>query len=275
MVLHPIFNIHQGGVCLRVSLNNKVVFITGASSGIGALVARQLSERGAIPILTARSYDLLLEMSASIKGEHAIYKMDVTSDEQVREVVSQVHQRYGRIDVLLNNAGYGEFIPFIDTSIQHFEQMMDVNYMGTVRCTKAILPHMLQAGQGHIVNIASIAGKLATAKSTGYSATKHAVLGFTNALRLELRNTGVHISAVNPGPIDTPFFQRADPEGAYVRNIRWFMMTPDKVSKTIISVVERRTREKDLPLTAAIGVRLVQMFPRIGDALFGRLLNKK
>lgn len=260
---------------MRVALKNKVVLITGASSGIGALVAQKLAVRGAIPILTARSRDKMLELSASITGEHAVYEMDVTSEEQVRDVISQVQLRYGKIDVLLNNAGFGEFLPFKTAPLNHFEQMMDVNYMGTVRCTQAVLPFMIQSGSGHIVNIASIAGKIATAKSTGYTATKHAVLGFTNALRLEIRGTGVMISAVNPGPIDTPFFQRADPEGTYVSNIRWFMMSPDKVANVIVSVIERRKAEKDLPVMAAIGVRFVQLFPRITDALFGRFMNKK
>jgi short-subunit dehydrogenase len=260
---------------LRVKLPGKIVLITGASSGIGALVAQMLAEQGAIPVLTARSKDKMLELSASIHGEHAVYEMDVTSEVQVREVVSQVQARYGKIDVLLNNAGFGEFVSFVDASLDHFQQMMDVNYMGTVRCTHAVLPHMIQIRNGHIVNVASIAGKLATAKSTGYSATKHAVLGLTNALRQELRGTGVTVSALNPGPIDTPFFNRADPEGTYVRNIRWFMMSPDKVARAILSVIERRIPELDLPWTASAGVKIMQLFPRMSQGLFGRLMNKK
>ncbi|QMV44907.1 SDR family NAD(P)-dependent oxidoreductase [Cohnella cholangitidis] len=260
---------------MRVALQNKVVLITGASSGIGALVAKLLAERGAIPVLTARSREKMLELAASIRGEHAVYEMDVTSDEQVEQVVSQVLARYGKIDVLLNNAGYGEFIPFTETRIDDFSDMMDVNFLGTVRCARAVLPSMLQAGQGHIVNVASMAGKMATAKSTAYSATKHAVLGFTNALRQELLGSGVRVSAVNPGPIDTPFFDRADPEGNYVRNIKWFMMSPDKVAGAIVSVIERRKPELDLPWTASVGVKFMQAFPRIGNALFGRLMNKK
>jgi short-subunit dehydrogenase len=260
---------------LRVALQNKVVLITGASSGIGALVARLLAERGAIPILTARSLGKMLELSASIRSEHAVYEMDVTSEEQVDQVVSEVLSRYGKIDVLLNNAGFGEFVPFAEASLAHFQEMMDVNYMGTVRCTHAVLPAMIKAGQGHIVNVASIAGKLATAKSTGYSATKHAVLGLTNALRQELRGSGVAVSAVNPGPIDTPFFDRADPQGTYITNVRWFMMSPDKVARAIVSVIERRTPELDLPWTASVGVRIMQLFPRLSEALFGRFMNKK
>src|SRR5690606_14399525 len=135
------------------------------------------------------------------------------------------------------NAGFGIFETFRDAPLDHFEAMMDTNYMGTVRCTKAVLPSFLARGAGHIVNVASIAGKLGTPKSTGYTATKHAVLGFTNALRLELRGTGVTVSAVNPGPIDTPFFEIADPDGGYVRNVRWFMLKPEKVAARIVKVI--------------------------------------
>lgn len=260
---------------MREELFGKVVLITGASSGIGARVAELLLERGAIPVLTARSMDKMRQWSASRSGEHGVYEMDVQSDSQVAEVIGQVLARYGRIDVLLNNAGFGEFMLVEDASMAHFQEMMDVNYLGTVRCTRAALPAMLQAGRGHIVNVASMAGKMASAKSAGYSATKHALLGFTNALRQELRGRGVAVSAVNPGPIDTPFFERADPEGRYVRNIRWFMMSPDKVARAIVSVLETRRAELDMPWTAAVGTKFMQLFPRIGNALFGKLMNRK
>ncbi|MFD0675121.1 SDR family NAD(P)-dependent oxidoreductase [Cohnella sp. GCM10027633] len=258
-----------------VSLNGRVVLITGASSGIGALTAKLLAERGAIPVLTARSRERLSRSSEQIRSEHAVYEMDVRSEEQVADVVSAVHARYGKIDILLNNAGYGEFLSFLDAPLAHFEEMMDVNYMGTVRCSHAVLPLMLQAGGGHIVNVASMAGKMATAKSTGYAATKHAVLGFTNALRSELRGSGVFVSAINPGPIDTPFFERADPSGQYVRNVGKFILSPERVAEAIVYVMERRKRELDLPWAAGAGAKFASVFPRAADKLFGKFLNKK
>lgn len=260
---------------MRIDMRGKIVLITGASSGIGAKAAALLAERGAIPVLTARSADKMARLAGNIRGQSAVYEMDVRSDEQVRGTVEQVVERFGRIDVLLNNAGYGEFVSFGEAPIGHFRDMMDVNYLGVVRCTLAVLPHMKKAGTGHVVNVASMAGKLATAKSTAYSATKHAVLGFTNALRQELKGSGIAVSAVNPGPIDTPFFERADPDGQYVRNVRWFMMSPDKVARSIVTVIETRRAELDLPWTAAAGTKFMQLFPRIGDALFGKLTNRK
>jgi short-subunit dehydrogenase len=256
--------------------DQKIAVITGASSGIGALMAQRLSELGAIPVLMARSEDKLSQVAASLKGKpHGIYRLDVTSTEQVMHTIQQVLERFGRIDILINNAGYGVFESFIEASLDEIENMMDVNYMGTVRCTKAVLPHMLKERSGHIVNVASMAGKIGSAKSTGYSATKHAVLGFTNSLRQELTGSGVYLTAINPGPIDTPFFDKADPTGNYVKNIQWFMLKPAQVVDKVIKAVERRIPEIDMPFTAGLGVKLFQLFPRAFDKVAGRLLNKK
>jgi uncharacterized protein len=256
-------------------LKDKRVWITGAGSGIGAEVARQLAQRGAIPILTGRNEAKLRAAADSIGGRSAVYSLDVTNNEQVKEVAGRIIEDHGGIDVLLNNAGFGMFERFEDAPLDHFEAMMDTNYMGIVRCTQAVLPHLRKRGTGQIVNVASIAGKLGTPKSTGYSASKHAVLGLTNALRMELKGTGIAVSAVNPGPIDTPFFDKADPGGNYVKNVRWFMMTPERVAREIVKVIDKRKMEVDLPFTAAFGVRLVQLFPTAANKLAGRLFDRK
>ncbi|CAG7647574.1 SDR family NAD(P)-dependent oxidoreductase [Paenibacillus allorhizosphaerae] len=258
-----------------MSFEGKIAVITGASSGIGALMAQMLAARGAIPILMARSERKLAEVAGTIKGTHDVYVLDVTSADQVAQTMEKVIAGHGRIDILINNAGYGVFEPFVTASLDEFEQMMDVNYMGTVRCTKAVLPHMLKRGSGHIVNIASMAGKIGSAKSSGYSATKHAVLGMTNCLRQELVGTGVHLSAVNPGPIDTPFFDKADPSGNYVKNVKWFMLKPERVAAQVLAAIERRIPEVNTPLMAASGVKLYQLFPRLFDRIAYKLLNKK
>lgn len=226
-------------------------------------------------MLMARSTDKLEAVAASLQGPCGVYRLDVTSTGQVMQTMEQVIEQYGRIDMLINNAGYGIFERFVDAPLEQFEDMMNVNYMGTVRCTKAVLPYMLKAGGGHIVNIASMAGKIGSAKSSGYSATKHAVLGFTNCLRQELVGTGVYLSAINPGPIDTPFFDKADPTGNYVNNVRWFMLKPDKVADRVLHAIERRIPEIDMPLMAGVGVKLFQLFPRAFDKVAYKVLNKK
>lgn len=256
-------------------LQGKVIAITGASSGIGALLAQQVAKHGAIPILLARSISALTDVSSRIDHEHDYHQMDVTSTKQVSTTIEQIMAKHGRIDIWVNNAGYGSFQNVADMPLSLFHDMMDVNYLGTVRCTKAVLPHMLHHRHGHIINIASMAGKIGTAKGAGYSATKHAVLGFTNCLRQELIGTGVRISAVNPGPIDTPFFDLADPDGHYVKNIDWLMLQPEQVVKTIVKMMHTRRAEKDTPWIGGLGIKLYQLAPRFIDRFAAKMLNKK
>lgn len=257
-------------------LRNKVVFITGASSGIGALMARTFAQRGAIPILTARSQDKLQRISESIQGQHQYYPLDVTSDTDVNRVVTEVIREYGGVDILINNAGFGLFDRFENLSMDQFKQMMEVNYFGIVRCIKAIVPHMKKRNSGHIINIASMAGKVGTPKSTAYSATKHAVLGFTDSLRHELARTGISVTVINPGPIHTPFFDKADPDGQYLKNLpSWFVLKPEKVVKEVVRAAETKKPEINLPWMAAAYIKLVAILPGLGRGITGTILNRK
>ncbi len=256
-------------------INGKIILITGATSGIGAETSRLLAARGAIPILTGRNEQKLRELAASFSGRFGCYKLEVTDNDEVVRVIEQAAADFGRIDVLLNNAGYGVFERFAEAPIDRFAEMMDTNFMGIVRCSKAILPIMQRQGAGHIINVASMAGKLSTAKSSGYAATKHAVLGLTNAMRIELAPIGITVSAVNPGPVDTPFLSAADPEGTYADKVRGYMLGPQHVAKAIIRVIERKSAEVDLPLSASIGIRIYGLFPRLSDRIAGRWLNRK
>jgi short-subunit dehydrogenase len=256
-------------------LKNKVIVITGGSSGIGAEMAVQAAGRGAVTVAAARSTEKLADLTRTADGSIITYTLDVTSSEQVEHVIGSVIERYGQIDALVNNAGFGLFERCVDTPIEHYEAMMDVNYMGVVRCTKAVLPHMLARGSGHIVNIASLAGKIGTAKATGYAASKHAVLGFTNSLRQELNGTGVLVSAVNPGPIDTPFMTIADPSGNYSRNMKRFFLSAEQVAIEVLNVIAYPKPELDLPRYAGIGARVYHLFPRLADMLAHKFINKK
>lgn len=257
-------------------VNGKLIAITGASSGIGAEIAIELARRGATLALFGRNMDGLRMTASHIgEGQHQLYELDVTSDKQVQEVVERVMADFGRIDVWINNAGFGRFERLLDAPLSDFANMMDVNYMGVVRCTKAVMPHMLKARKGQIVNVASIAGKIGSAKSTAYAASKHAVLGFTNSLRQELAGTGVVVTAINPGPIDTPFFVQADPSGDYVRSIRRFMLKPEQVARAVADAIERRRTHVDLPWVMSFGAKLFALFPALFERIAGRLLNKK
>lgn len=256
-------------------LEGKIIAVTGSSSGVGASLSVMLASQGAIPVLIARRADKLAEVAAGIRGGHLTVQADTTDNEQVKLAVDGIMKRYGRIDAWVNNAGFGAFEPFAEMPIERFEQLMDVNYMSLVRCTKAVLPQMLAARRGHIVNVVSVAGKIGTAKAAGYSASKHAALGFTSSLRAELAGTGVRVSAVNPGPIDTPFFDLADPTGDYKRNIEWFMLKPERVAKAICRILRSGKAEITMPLSASFGAKLLQLFPNTLSGIAGKLLDKK
>jgi short-subunit dehydrogenase len=257
------------------TLKGRVIAVTGASSGIGAHLAVELAAQGAIPVLIARRVDLLMEVADRIPGEKLYLQADVTDSQQVEQAVQMIIKHYGRIDGWVNNAGAGNFKAVLEMPIEEFEQQLAINYISVVRCTKAVLPHMLKAGQGHIVNVVSVAGKIGTAKSSGYSASKHAALGFTNSLRAELIGTGIRVSSVNPGPIDTPFFDIADPDGSYKKNVEWFMLKPERVAKSICRALSSGKAEITMPWTASAGAKLLQVFPNLLAGVAGKLLNKK
>ena len=258
-----------------MSLEGKIVVVTGASSGIGALAAQRLSERGAVVVLAARNAEKLNRVAASLAGPYRVLEMDVGSDASVKEGFNQILKEFGRVDVLLNNAGYGKFEYLDQMPVSEFAEMMNVNYIGMVRCTKAALPSMKAARSGRIVNVASMAGKIGTAKSTAYTATKHAVIGFSSALRQEVREYGITVSTINPGPIDTPFFSLADPSGGYVKNVGWLMMKPEYVAEQVVKLIIKRKEELNLPRLAAVGIRLYQLFPRFADRVSHRWMNQK
>jgi short-subunit dehydrogenase len=260
-------------------LVNKTVIITGASSGIGERIAAKVAERGGRPVLLARSSEKLAAICQSINEKASVdcryYPLDVSDFHQVKTVFAKIAQDVGRIDILVNNAGFGLFDSFAESDLEDIKAMFNVNVFGLMACTKEVLPFMLERNSGHIINIASQAGKLATPKSSGYSATKHAVLGFTNSLRLELTQTNIFISAVNPGPIETNFFNLADKTGNYVKNVKKFMLRSDDVAEKIVQLMIKPKRELNLPQWMNAGSVLYNLFPNLAEKLTGKLFNMK
>ncbi|MDF0726114.1 SDR family oxidoreductase [Cytobacillus sp. S13-E01] len=260
-------------------LNGKTVVITGASSGIGEKVAYYAAEQGATPVLVARSYNNLVKIADTIKERYNItcftYQLDVSNVPAVKEVFSQIYSECKVVDVLVNNAGFGVFDNVVDADLGKMKTMFEVNVFGLVACTKMVLPQMIENGAGHIINIASQAGKIATPKSSVYSATKHAVLGFTNSLRLELSDSDVFVTSVNPGPIRTRFFDIADESGSYVKNVEKFMLDPDYVARRIVNTMLVRKREINLPGWMNMGSVFYQLFPTLVEKVGGKAIFKK
>lgn len=257
-------------------LSGQTAVVTGASSGIGKQIAEALLAAGARVVLAARSAGKLESLAAKLGPNAFPLFLDVTSEEGVKLAFERLYERHGAINILVNNAGFGRFEPVAEAAPESFGCMMDVNYFGLVRCTRAVLPHMLAERSGTIVNIASIAGKMGTAKSAGYAASKHAVLGFTNALRQEMYGTGVHVLAVNPGPVKTAFFDLADPQGGYVNRVKWMMVTPERVARETVNGIVRGKAEVNVPGWFGAAARIGQVLPvGLVNALAARFLTLK
>ncbi|AZB43458.1 SDR family oxidoreductase [Bacillus sp. FJAT-42376] len=262
-----------------MELKNKVVFITGASGGIGEAMARKTAAAGAVPVLLARREDRLQTLAEELKkayGTEALYaKLDVSDTASVQSVFRQLMAKTGRIDVLVNNAGFGVFKTVDESTLEEMEGMFKVNVFGLIACTKAVLPIMKEQGSGHIINIASQAGKIATPKSSLYAATKHAVLGFSNSLRMECTGTNIKVTTVNPGPIKTDFFETADESGEYTKNVERWMLTPDYVAEKVTGSILKYKREINLPRWMNAGSTMYQIVPGLVEKIAGNAFNKK
>lgn len=262
-----------------MDLQNKVVLITGASSGLGKQLCYDAAKAGAVVIACARRTKLIETVKENcriISGQRAFaYQLDISDPEQVDQVLQQIQQEVGTIDILVNNAGFGLFENYLDTPFEEIRQMFEVNVLGLMYLTQRVAVTMIEQQSGHILNVASIAGKLATPKSAVYSATKFAVLGFSNALRLELKPFNIQVTTVNPGPMDTAFFEKADPKGGYLASVQAFVTSPEVLSKKMIRVMNRPKREINQPFIMDIAAKAYILFPRVGDFLAGGIFNKK
>jgi len=195
-------------------LQGRHALVTGAGSGIGAAVAQALAAAGASVTLAGRRVEALASVRATLaEGAHGCLVLDVTDEAQVASAWQQAAAERGPVTLLVNNAGQAQSQPFLKADADHWRAMLEVNLMGSVHCSRAALPGMLQAGWGRIVTIASAAGLTGYAYVSAYCAAKHAVVGFTRALALEVAKKGVTVNAVCPGYTDTPLLDDA------VRNI--------------------------------------------------------
>lgn len=184
---------------------SKVVLITGCSTGIGRDLAQRLTRSGHTVVATARSTETLHDLDAALK-----LPLDVTQSDSVDQVVDRTLDQLGRIDVLVNNAGYAIRGAVEEVQVDQVRQMFDTNLLGMLRMTQAIVPHMRRNMAGRIVNISSIAGKLVTPGNGAYSATKFAMEAISDALRLELSPFGIQVVLVEPGAIKTQFHRTVE-----------------------------------------------------------------
>jgi short-subunit dehydrogenase len=255
----------------------QVTVITGATGGLGQALARCHLQEGDQVVITGRSEAKLKELQAELGHPSRLhpYLLDVTDNEAVRACAAWVQIRFGRCDVLYNNAGTAVFKPLLDMRLDELETTLATNISGLMYTTRAFLPMMLSARSGHIVNIASLAGRVATAKASVYAASKAAVIRFSEGLRHELTGTGVHVTCVMPGPIDTPFLDRADSSGEYRKKVGRFLLTPERTAAVIVKAVKARQPEVSLPLRLHYLSSLYSVLPHGVKRLIAPWINRK
>ena len=187
-------------------LDNKVAIVTGAGQGIGRAIAEKLAAEGATVVVTDINESTAKETAVAIGGEAVGMHTDVTSHESVDVMVAQVKRRFGRIDVLVNNAGWDKASPFLDSDPTDWDRVIQINLYGVLNTSKAVLPIMAEQGSGSVVNLGSDAGRVGSSGEAVYSAAKGAVIAFTKATAREMARYQVNINCVCPGPTDTALF---------------------------------------------------------------------
>lgn len=253
---------------------DNVVVITGASAGIGREIARQLAQSGAKLVLAAREPALLEAAAAecrSLGGEATAVQTDVGESEQCRRLIEAAMESFGRIDTLVNNAGISMHARFEDMSDIHaVDRITRINYFGSVYCTWYALPH-LKRTHGRIVGVASITGKNGVPTRTLYAGTKHAMAGFFDSLRIELRTEGVTVTMAYPGFVATDIAQRAlGPDGLPLgtRPVhKDLVMQVDDCARQIIAAAAGRKREIIMARRARLGMLVKLVWPEKIDEL--------
>ncbi len=266
----------------KYSFQDQVVLITGASSGIGKELALQLAEKGALLALGARHLEKLEAVAKSClqKGGRALaVQLDVADKENCRVFIEKTVDEYGKIDLLVNNAGISMWAYFEEfTDLTPFEQIMQVNYFGSLYCTFYALPY-LRKTNGRLVGISSLTGKTGVPTRSGYAASKHAVAGFFDTLRIELKNTGVSVTMIYPGFVATDVRRLA--MGSDGKSLgrspldESGTMTVEKCVNLMIPAIASRKRELVMTLKGKLGLWLKLIAPGLVDRIALKAVSKK
>lgn len=249
-------------------MNKKTILITGATSGVGLLIAKLCIEKQYDVYVTGRNVESLRELQTL--GAHAI-QADIRSKQEVDQLIEMLPS----LDVAILNAGLGIFEAAHDLKDEEVQEMFDVNVLAPIYLARKILPKMMQQQKGHFIFMSSQAGKVATKKASVYAASKHAITGFINGFRLEVADANIHVTGIYPGPIDTPFLQKADAAGAYREAIKKFLLKPEQVANAVMNAIEHPRREVNLPKVMGLTSKLYAIAPSVIEFFGKGFFNKK
>ncbi|SDK41010.1 Short-chain dehydrogenase [Catalinimonas alkaloidigena] len=273
----------------EIQYKDKVVLITGGSRGLGLVMARQLAEAGARLALCARDAQELERAAQELFETGAdvlTVPCDVTDPQQINEMIGKVRERFGTIDVLINNAGVIQVGPLETMSRQEYEEAMNTHFWGPYHTTQALLPLLRQKGEGRIVNVASIGGKVAIPHLAPYSASKFALVGFSEGLRAELMKSGILVTTACPGLIRTGSPRNATIKGDHQKEYAWFSiadsipglsLSAEATARAILEAARKGEAEVVTSVPAKILTGLHGWFPGLATdlmALTNRLLPK-
>jgi hypothetical protein len=243
-------------------MQDEVAIVTGASSGIGRAIALALADQGARVSLAARTESALHEVAGEIRGrgqEALVVPTDVTQQEHVEHLVEETIARWGRIDILVANAGAYVRAPVTELTVADVERSMAVNFYGAMYAVLAVQPHMLAQGNGHVVLISSMDGKKGLPLDGPYVVAKFALGGLGEVFRQELRGTGVRVTTVFPGRVDTPLIDDVE--------VPWISakVPPEAVARATVRAIQRNRAEVIVPFQARALYYLNTFCPRLGD----------
>ncbi len=258
-------------------LKGAVVLITGASSGIGRAAALAFAKEGAKLVLAARRRDQLEEVAAAVRslgGQAVVVQADVADRQQVQAAVNTAVSSFGRLDILVNNAGIGYLGMLEDTPTEAIETLWSVNMMGTIHATQAAIPLMRAQGGGHIINVASVSAKRGHPGNSIYCATKFAMVGLSEALRVELHGSGIEVSLVCPIGTATEFFDASSARSKRAHSPMGPIHTAEKVARAIVRCARRPRPEVILSPLARIFLVINTFSPRLADRILLSVRSK-
>ncbi len=264
---------------MKNKVNGKIILITGASSGIGRQAVFDFADyKPKSIVMVARSISKLNEIESTIKKRSNIeiypFECDISKKTEVIRMSEQIIERYGHIDILINNAGFGIYGKVMDQSMEELESITFTNYLGSVYCTKVFLESMIARQSGKIINVASLAGSFGIPGLAAYCGSKFAMLGFFESLSHELKGTGVSVTTVSPIGVKTNFFNNESFK-KNTPNYTGFMLEPQSVSRAILDAVDSRRLEITVPFFMRAGVWLKQTFPYLVNPLVGAQFRKE